>query len=117
MKKKDLDQLRKAILDLTLRYRNAGYFSDACIRVFNTRETLFSLSAGNAKDDSWFDVASLTKIATATQILFLIRSGRLQLDTFLSHELPEIQADPFLNERMQMITVRQLLTHTSGLPD
>lgn len=111
-----MNRLRASVLDLTERYRSAGYFSDAAIRVFNSRETLFSLSAGNAADDSWFDVASLTKIATSTQILFLIMDGKLSLDTFLFRELPEIQADPFLNERMGTITLRQLLTHTSGLP-
>ncbi len=116
MERQALEQLRQALQDLTQRYREAGYFSDASVRVFDSRETLFALSAGNAAEDSWFDVASLTKIATATQVLFLIRDGRLRLDTPIMQELTEIRANPYLKEKMGGITLRRLLTHTSGLP-
>lgn len=55
-------------------------------------------------------VYSLTKTYTAAAILLLIRSKQLKLDSPVSNWLPEI---PFMSE----ITIRQLLNHTSGLPD
>jgi hypothetical protein len=109
-------RLQRAIQDITVRYQAAGYFPSACVRVFNRDETLSSVCVGEAEENSLFDVASLTKIATATQILLLIQAGRLSLSTTLSAMLPAIAGDPFLSGRAGGITVRQLLTHTSTLP-
>ncbi|RJG11582.1 class A beta-lactamase-related serine hydrolase [Massilia cavernae] len=59
-----------------------------------------------------FDAASLTKVvATAPSVLLLAEDGRLALDAPLVRYIPECGGggrDP--------ITVRHLLTHTSGLP-
>lgn len=108
-------RLIREIEDITARYRDAGYFPSACVRVFNRRETLAVACVGDAREDSVFDVASLTKIATATQILFLIREGRLRLDMPLMEAWPEIADDEYLRERMRGINLYQLLTHTSTL--
>ena len=57
-----------------------------------------------------FDVASLTKpIVTATLCMQLVESGQVALDTPACAYLPEFQHPH--------ITLRHLLTHTSGLPD
>jgi uncharacterized protein YbbC (DUF1343 family)/CubicO group peptidase (beta-lactamase class C family) len=57
--------------------------------------------------DSVFDVASLTKvIATTPSILILMEQGNLRLDQPLSELLPESNGGS--------VTVRHLLTHTSG---
>ncbi len=62
--------------------------------------------------DTVFVTASAGKVFTATGILKLIEQGRLGLESeiggLLSFDLKQI--DPH-------ITVRQLLTHTSGIPD
>lgn len=56
---------------------------------------------------SIFDVASLTKIAaTAPSVMILLEQGKLQLDQKVSSILPEIKEPS--------VTLRQLLTHTSG---
>ncbi len=61
--------------------------------------------------DTVFDVASLTKvIATTPSVLRLIESGRVRLDGRVADYLPE-----FRSEGSSVITVRHLLTHTSGL--
>ncbi|HEV8240127.1 MAG TPA: exo-beta-N-acetylmuramidase NamZ domain-containing protein [Thermoanaerobaculia bacterium] len=62
-------------------------------------------------EDTVFDAASLTKvIATAPSIWLLIRDGKVALDAPAATYLPEI-AD-------RTITIRHLLTHSSGLrPD
>ena len=112
----DRQRLQKEIEDLTARYQAAGYFPSACVRVFNKTETLACACVGGAKEDSLFDVASLTKIATATQVLRLVSAGKLSLDEDAQAYLPALRADPYLRERTRGITLRRLLTHTSSLP-
>ena len=64
--------------------------------------------------DTIFDMASLTKcLATATSIMQLIEEGRVRLNDPVSTYLPD-----FAQNGKQDITVRELLTHYSGLrPD
>jgi uncharacterized protein YbbC (DUF1343 family)/CubicO group peptidase (beta-lactamase class C family) len=58
-----------------------------------------------------FDAASLTKVvATTSAVMRLHEAGKLQLDEPASRYLPE-----FTGAGKETITVRQLLTHTSGL--
>ena len=62
-------------------------------------------------EDAVFDLASLTKVvATAPAILLLIERGQVKLEAPVREYLSE-----FTGEGREMITVRQLLTHTSGL--
>ena len=62
--------------------------------------------------DTVFDVASLTKpLITATLILLLVAEGRIALDEPISASLPSWNSGPKAG-----VTVRHLLTHTSGLP-
>ena len=108
-------RLEREIRDLMQRYREAGYFPSAVVRVFNRREMLCTVCAGDAKEDSVFDLASLTKIATATQILRLCLQG-LSLETEIREVLPFLREDAELSARTEGITLRRLLTHTSTLP-
>ena len=62
--------------------------------------------------DTIFDAASLTKvIATAPCILKLIENSQIKLEDKASQFLPELTGDP----NKSRITIRHLLTHTSGL--
>jgi uncharacterized protein YbbC (DUF1343 family)/CubicO group peptidase (beta-lactamase class C family) len=62
-------------------------------------------------EETIFDAASLTKvIATTSAVMRLIEQGRLELEAPVSRYLPE-----FTGSGKESITVRQLLTHTSGL--
>ena len=108
--------LSEMIGDVTERYRAFGYFPSAAVRVFSSHATLCTYACGEAGDDSLFDVASLTKIATATMVLRLVSQGRLDLEDPVGRFLPEIQIRPRLKERMEQVTVLSLLTHTSSLP-
>jgi CubicO group peptidase (beta-lactamase class C family) len=59
-----------------------------------------------------FDAASLTKvIATAPSVMLLAEAGKIDLDARLVQYFPECA-----NGGKQAITIRHLLTHTSGLP-
>lgn len=112
----DTNRLQREIEDITERYQAAGYFPSACVRVFNRQETLAAACVGEAKEDSLFDAASLTKIATAIQILRLISGGVLTLDDEICGALPALGEDAFLRKRLAGVTLRRLLTHTSSLP-
>lgn len=58
-----------------------------------------------------FDLASLTKgIATATSVMILVEEGKLRLSDKVVQYLPE-----FARHGKDQITLRHLLTHTSGL--
>jgi len=63
------------------------------------------------REDSLFAVASITKIATALAVLRLVDRGELALDDPLQRHLPEAVAAAH-----QGVTIRRLLSHTSGLP-
>lgn len=59
-----------------------------------------------------FDLASVTKpVATATSLLRLVQLGRASLDEPASAYIKE-----WRNSEHSQITIRHLLTHTSGLP-
>ncbi|RNI21709.1 serine hydrolase domain-containing protein [Flexivirga caeni] len=60
--------------------------------------------------DTVFDLASLTKLFTAAVAMQQVQAGRLDLDATVASYLPEFAAGG-----KELITVRQLLTHTSGL--
>jgi len=60
-----------------------------------------------------FEIGSMTKPLTATLIARLADRGVLTLDDPLSRWLPETRQRP---EGIGPVTLRQLLTHTSGLP-
>jgi len=64
--------------------------------------------------DTIFDMASLTKcIATTTSVMELLEEGKIRLNDPVASYLPE-----FAQNGKQDITVRELLTHYSGLaPD
>lgn len=59
--------------------------------------------------DSVFNIASISKQFTAAAVMLAVERGLLKLDDPLAKFFPEI---PYEN-----ITVRQMLTHVSGLPE
>jgi CubicO group peptidase (beta-lactamase class C family) len=71
------------------------------------------------KDDvittrSLFHMASITKTFVATSIMQLVESGKIDLDSPVVKYLPYFR---MADERYKVITVRQMVTHTSGIPD
>jgi len=98
-------------------YVHNGDFSGSVLIARDSR-ILFQKSYGLANQE-WgvpnsertkFHIASVTKTFTAAAILQLEREGKLKLDDPLSKYIPD-----FLNG--ERITIEQMLTHTSGLPD
>lgn len=64
--------------------------------------------------ESLFHMASITKPFVATSIMQLVEQGRIELDAPLVKYLPYFRMK---DERYKAITIRQMLTHTSGMPD
>jgi CubicO group peptidase (beta-lactamase class C family) len=61
--------------------------------------------------DSIFGVASVSKPVTATAIMILVERGQIGLNQPVLKYVPEFEGDGF-----EQVTLRHLLTHTSGLP-
>ena len=80
-------------------------------KIVSTGAVGFRDAAGTLpmREDSIFDLCSVSKQFTAAAILLLRREGLLALDDEITRFFPEL---PYGG-----ITIRHLLTHTSGLPD
>ncbi len=81
-------------------------------KAYGNRALVPSVEAMTA--DTIFDAASLTKVvATTPSVWLLIERGKIELDAPVSRYIPE-----FRGGWRDEITIRHLLTHTSGLrPD
>lgn len=81
-------------------------------RAFGNRSLVPQVEA--MTDDTIFDAASLTKVlATSSAIMLLVERGMVRLDDPAAKYLTEFQT-----EGKEQISLRHLLTHTSGLrPD
>ena len=63
--------------------------------------------------DTIFDLASLTKVvATTTAVMQLVQKGQIRVNEPVAKYIPE-----FAENGKEEITVRELLTHYSGLPE
>jgi D-alanyl-D-alanine carboxypeptidase len=104
-------------IDSTLRARQ---IPGAAVAVLHHDTLVFSGGFGLANiadrvpvnTETVFQIASLTKVFTAMSIMMLVEQGKLSLDSPASRYLSWLPA------KYSTITVRQLLTHTSGVnPD
>lgn len=64
-----------------------------------------------ARQDTIYDLASISKIFTATAVMQQIEQGRLGLEDRVAEHLPR-----FAENGKDEVTVRHLLTHVGGLP-
>ncbi len=64
--------------------------------------------------DTVFCVQSVSKCLVATAVMQMVEREILELDAPLVQYLPYFRID---DERYRQITIRQMLSHTSGMPD
>lgn len=107
----DVNRIRHILLDQGFR---------GCLQISNNKQPMFAEAYGYSDFpnqisntlETKFATASAGKVFVAVSILQLVESGKLRLQDTLGNILPldwhEIDID---------ITVEQLLTHTSGIPD
>jgi len=62
--------------------------------------------------NTFFNIASVSKQFSGVAVMMLAEEGKLSLDDSVKKWFPEFKAD-FFNK----ITIRHLLSHTSGIPD
>jgi CubicO group peptidase (beta-lactamase class C family) len=69
------------------------------------------------REDTWFDLASLTKVVfTTTAILRLAAAGRIGLDEPLIEAIPDLRQYDVAGAAERRLTFRQCLTHQTHLP-
>lgn len=66
-----------------------------------------------ATPNAIFQIGSITKLLTATLVMQLVEEGRLRLDDPVRRHLPDFSLQSL--DMARAITIRQLLTHTSGI--
>ncbi len=109
-------QMTKQINDLVHNYHQKGQFSGAVL-VADQGSIIFNKEYGykdrdekeNIDSESMFEIASLSKQFTAMLIMMLEEEGKINYDDKIIKYFPEL---PYEN-----ITIRHLLTHTSGLSE
>jgi len=105
-------KLQAALEDALLDYGGKGISAAVVLPNGQAwRGAAHSQGSSPISPDQVFWVASITKMFTAAAALQLVTEGKLSLDDPLSEFLP---AYPFVDGS---ITIRQLLTHTSGVFD
>ena len=95
----------------------------AAIGVVRDQELVWSLGFGYADlatdrvpdADTLFRCGSITKTLTATAIMQLRDEGKLAIDDPIARYIPEFGAVKARFSRPENVTIRRLLTHTSGL--
>ncbi len=90
------------------------------IRIAEGETVLLKTASGMDTDDT-FHIASTSKAFTAAAVLILVEDGLIDLDAPIGDLLPAEVVTGLLviggHDYGPEITVRQLLDHTSGLPD
>ncbi|MBX0293106.1 beta-lactamase family protein [Hymenobacter sp. HSC-4F20] len=107
---------QRTIPTLTTQEYQAGHFNGTVLAEKNGR-VVSQVSKGNANfqfgvpiaADTRFPIASMTKLFTAILTLQLLEKAQLRLDAPASAYVPDLPA------ACRSITLRELLTHTSGL--
>jgi CubicO group peptidase (beta-lactamase class C family) len=105
------DGLRTAagILEASI---GSGEISAASILVARRGKVVLHRGFGRVQPDSVYLLASITKPVTACALMLLVERGSVSLSDPVSRYLPE-----FHGGERDKVLVRDLLAHTSGLPD
>jgi len=94
---------------LVRRWVDEGLLPGGVLAVRGPRGEQYAEAFGSVRMDTLFDLASLTKVvATLPVVLSLIASGKLSLDDPVCRYVPDF--------RHRKVTIRHLLSHSSGLP-
>lgn len=67
------------------------------------------------RTDNIFRIASMTKVVTATAVLILQDEGRLNIDDPIAKYLPEFAGLKTPSGKPAAVTIKQMLSHTSGM--
>lgn len=113
-------------IDNTLRQGIERRKIPAAVGIAADRKKTLYLGAFGARPDSIFQIASMTKAITSAAALQLVEQGKADLDEPIAKKLPQLAklevldsfdaaGKPVLRPLRTPVTLRHLLTHTSGL--
>lgn len=85
---------------------SSGHIDGASVSVLQKGKTVYEACFGNAKPQSLYRIASMTKPITAAAVLLLWEKGLLNLSDPVAKYLPGFPLE---------LQIKHLLTHTSGL--
>ena len=88
--------------------------ASAVCQVFDKERILYHHALGEARPDSWFDLASVSKVLCTTMLLFAMGEGRLAPGDRLLDHLPEGRPGPSTRERLKDRVWRRLCWVPSG---
>lgn len=108
-------------LDKYLAFRNSIERFSGTVLIAKDGKKIYSQSIGFAdrtwdipvNDSTRYDLASVTKMFTSVSIAQLLEEGKLELDDTINEHFPGFPE----NEIGASTTIRQLLSHTSGISD
>ncbi|WP_346940683.1 serine hydrolase [uncultured Clostridium sp.] len=112
---KDLDRIINE-------YVNGEFVPGLSVGVVYNNEVIYTKGFGvknvdtkeSIDENSLFHMASVSKTFVATGIMQLVQQGKIHLDEYVIEYLPYFKLK---DDRYKKITIRQLLTHISGMPD
>jgi CubicO group peptidase (beta-lactamase class C family) len=90
----------------------SGQVEAAALHVVQGEEAYTRHFGRAASDDAMFLLGSISKPINVAAVVTLFDQGKFQLDERVKKFLPK-----FTGDGRDDVTIRQLLTHTSGLPD
>ena len=110
---------QRSIDEVFLKFHEYALFQGAVL-VADRGEIIYQRAFGQANRewnvdntvDTRFNIASLSKQFTAALILQLVDEGQIHLDSTIASYYPEYRSDVG-----QRVTIHQLLTHQSGIPN
>ena len=115
-------QFRKAVDSIVMSKMDQYAIPGLAIGVVKNDSILYTKGYGVRKigedglvnKKSIFHTASISKLFTAMAVMHLADQGKLSIDDKLLDIIPNLN---YVDERIKEITIKQLLNHTSGLPD
>jgi CubicO group peptidase (beta-lactamase class C family) len=113
--KADPRNFMDAAIDV-LDIRNVGNVAMVLIEDGEVYEEYFDAVSQEIDSDTIFPTASMSKWVAALGVMKLVQTGKIDLDVSISTYLTRWQLPPSEFENDD-VTVRQLLSHTSGLSD
>lgn len=114
-KEKNIKSFIEAV-EILLDENPPGNFAMALIEKGEVKEEVFHSIGQEVNRHTIFQVASLSKFVSATGVMKLVESRKMDLDAPVSQYLSRWELPPseFDNEK---VTIRRLLSHTAGLTD
>lgn len=111
---------REAIDEFVTNYMERNGLPGASIVIVKDGKVVYEEAYGHDSEGkplterSLMRIGSVSKSFTAFSVLQLIDEGKISLDDPIVKHLPELTMD---DARLQKVTIRHLLSHTSGIPN